>query len=101
MNKKQLSIELSKRSGLSQVKSMEILNAIFSATDGIIATELYNGNKVTVPGFGTFGTKIRAARIGTNPSTHERIQIPAKRFAYFSAGKILGENVANDSEAGA
>jgi DNA-binding protein HU-beta len=46
-----------------------------------------------IPGFGTFGTRKRAARKGTNPATGKKIDIPAKNYAYFKPGKTLRERV--------
>jgi len=94
MNKKEMASTLAKKTGLTQVKAAEVINSIFAADTGIIADTLNVGDKVTIPGFGTFGTKTRAARIGTNPSTGARINIEAKNQAYFKAGKTLRETVA-------
>lgn len=96
MNKKELIAKLAKTTGLSQAKAGEVLNALFDADagKGIIAIELDAGRKVTVPGFGTFGTKKRAARTGTNPATGKKIQISSKHYAYFKPGKTLRERVA-------
>ncbi len=96
MNKKELAAKLAKVTGLTQSKAMEVLNALFDAKTkgGIIASELTGGKKVTVPGFGTFGTRKRAARTGTNPSTKAKIKISAKNYPYFRAGKTLKERVA-------
>ncbi len=96
MNKKELIAKLAKVTGLSQAKSAEVLNALFDAESGsgIFATELDAGRKVTIPGFGTFGTKTRAQRIGTNPANQIKIEIPAKTYAFFKAGKTLRERVA-------
>ena len=95
MNKKELIAKLAKSTGLSQAKSAEVLNALFGAEsgNGIVATELYDGHKVTIPGFGTFGTKIRAERTGTNPSSGAKINIAPKKYAFFKPGKTLRENV--------
>lgn len=95
MNKKEMIAKLAKTTGLSQSKAGEVLNAIFGADSGkgIIAVELDGGQKVTIPGFGTFGTKKRAARTGTNPATGKKINITAKKYAYFKAGKTLRERV--------
>jgi DNA-binding protein HU-beta len=96
MNKKELIAKLAKISGLSQSKAGDVLNALFDAEKGkgIIAAELDGGRKVTIPGFGTFGTKKRAARTGTNPANGNKIKISAKNYAYFKAGKTLRERVA-------
>jgi len=95
MNKKEMAAQVAKQTGLSQAKAMEVLNVIFSADPGkgIIAVELDQGGKVTIPGFGTFGTRKRAARTGTNPATGSKIEIPAKNYAYFKPGKTLRERV--------
>lgn len=95
MNKTEFAQKLAKKAGVSQAKALEILDIIFSAKsgEGIIAVELDAGRKVTVPGFGTFGTKSRAARTGRNPATHEAISIPAKKYAFFKPGKTLRERV--------
>ena len=96
MNKKELAAKLAKKVGLSQAKAAEVVNAIFDARSGkgIIATELDAGKKVTIPGFGTFGTRRRGARTGTNPATKAKIQIPARTYPYFRPGKTLKERVA-------
>ena len=96
MNKKEMAAKLAKKCNLSQAKAAEVITAIFSCDDGqgIIAVELDAGRKVTIPGFGTFNTKKRAARTGTNPATKAKIQIPAKNYPHFSAGKTLKERVA-------
>lgn len=96
MNKKELIAKLAKNTGLSQSKAGDVLSALFDAEKGkgIIAAELDGGRKVTIPGFGTFGTKKRAARTGTNPANGSKIRISAKNYAYFKAGKTLRERVA-------
>jgi DNA-binding protein HU-beta len=93
MNKKELAVALAKHVGLSQVKAMECLNALFDVDSGIIAAQLEAGNKVSVPGFGTFAIKTRAARVGTSPSNKARIEIPEKKFPAFKAGKTLKERL--------
>jgi DNA-binding protein HU-beta len=95
MNKKELVAALAKKTGLSQVKAMECINAIFSAEDGegIISVELDADRKVLIAGFGTFTTRRRAARTGTNPATRAKIDIAAKKYAHFKPGKTLRERV--------
>ena len=63
MNKTEFAQKLAKKADISQAKALEIVNLIFAADPGkgIIAVELDAGSKVTIPGFGTFGTKSRAA----------------------------------------
>ena len=96
MNKKEMAAKLAKKTGLSQAKAADAINCIFDSGpgSGIIATELDAGRKVTIPGFGTFGTKSRAARTGTNPATGQKIFIAAKKYAYFRPAKGLKDRVA-------
>ena len=68
--------------------------ALAAGAPDILAVALDAGGKVTIPGFGTFGTKTRKARTGTNPKDQSSIQIPEKSYAYFKAGKTLRERVA-------
>jgi DNA-binding protein HU-beta len=95
MNKTEMAMKLAKKTGLSQGKSAEILDALFSAQPrkGVIATALDAGEKVTIPGFGTFATKSRGARKGRNPATGATITIPAKKYVHFKPGKTLRERV--------
>jgi DNA-binding protein HU-beta len=95
MNKTEFAQKLSKKVGVSQSKALEIVDAIFATKpgEGIIATELDRGGKVTIPGFGTFATKTRAARSGRNPSTGAEIKISKKTYTTFKAGKTLRERV--------
>jgi DNA-binding protein HU-beta len=91
MNKSELAKKLAKKADLSESKAAEVVNAIFSTDDrqGIIATELDAGRKVTITGFGTFETRSRAARKGRNPATGQSINIPARKYANFRAGQGL------------
>ena len=89
MNKTEMAMKLAKKTGLSQGKAADILDVMFSAQPrkGIIATALDAGEKVTIPGFGTFATKSR------NPATGATITIPAKKYVHFKPGKTLRERV--------
>ncbi len=95
MNKTEMAMKLAKKTELSQGKAAEIIDVIFSAhpRTGLIATALDAGEKVTIPGFGTYATKQRGARTGRNPATGATIQIPAKKYVHFKPGKTLRERV--------
>ncbi|EKE11434.1 MAG: hypothetical protein ACD_15C00078G0001 [uncultured bacterium] len=58
-----------------------------------ITKSIQTGNKVTLTGFGTFKVSSRAARLGINPQTKEKIEIPAMKVPKFTAGKTLKEAV--------
>lgn len=58
-----------------------------------ITDTLGKGERLTIPGFGTFSVRRRAARTGRNPRTGEKIEIPEKDVVRFRAGKGLREAV--------
>jgi DNA-binding protein HU-beta len=93
MNKSELAVKLAKKVGLTQAKAAAVVDSIFNANKGIVAVELDAGHKVTVPGFGTFSTRKRGARLGRNPATGKTIRIEARHYAAFKAGKTLKEKV--------
>lgn len=55
----------------------------------LIAEVMKSGDKITFPGFGTFGVSERAARKGRNPQTGAVIDIAASKSGKFSAGSGL------------
>ena len=89
MNKGELVDSIAKQSGLTRSDASKALDATLDAIQGTLAT----GNKVTLPGFGTFSTSKRSARTGRNPQTGKEIQIKAKTVAKFKAGKNLADAV--------
>ena len=95
MTKKELAAKLADKTDLSVAKATEILSLIFDATPGkgLIASELEGGNKVTIPGFGTFELRSRGPRKGTNPSTGKTLEIPARNYVHFKAGKTMKERL--------
>lgn len=58
-----------------------------------ITEVLKQGDKITLPGFGTFLTSNRSARKGRNPRTGQEIDIPAVRIPKFKAGKGLKDSI--------
>ena len=60
---------------------------------GAIDNLLKKGNKLQWSGFGTFSVSKRNARLGINPVTKERINLPEMRVPKFKAGKQLKEIV--------
>src|SRR6516165_7419112 len=50
--------------------------------DSVISS-LQSGDKIEIRGFGSFRIRQRNPRIGRNPKTGERVEVPAKRVPYF------------------
>ena len=89
MNKTDLVNSIAKETGLSKIKTNEVVDAFVSA----VSESLGKGEKVTLVGFGTFTTSKREARKGRNPKTGEVINIPSKTVARFKAGSDLTKSV--------
>jgi integration host factor subunit beta len=71
-----------------------IVETIF---DSVIAA-LQSGDKIEIRGFGSFRIRDRNPRIGRNPKTGDRVDVPAKRVPYFKPSKELRDLV-NPGEA--
>lgn len=70
-------------------QAQQAVEAVFDA----IVKSLSRGEEVAIAGFGTFRVAKRAARMGVNPKTGEKIQIAASTKPKFRAGKLLKEAV--------
>lgn len=90
MNKGDLVDAIAKATGLTKAASAEALDATLDS----VTKTLKKGDKVTLPGFGTFSTSKRSARTGRNPQTGKEIKIAAKTVAKFKPGKKLADSVA-------
>jgi len=67
-------------------------DAINTAIEGITSA-LEKGDSISLIGFGSFKVVERAAREGRNPSTGEKMQIPASKGVKFTPGAGLKERV--------
>lgn len=56
-----------------------------------MATRLAQGGRVEIRGFGSFSLNYRPPRLGRNPKTGEKVQVPPKYVPHFKAGKALRE----------
>ena len=89
MNKTELRDAVAKAAGLSGTEADKALNAVLDS----ITSALASGERVTLPGFGTFETRDRAARQGRNPQTGETMEIAASTTPAFKAGAQLKQAV--------
>lgn len=85
MNKSELIAELQEHmAGVGQEVSKAATDAFLNALRDMLVEQGMKGNKVSIPGLGTFSVKESAARSGRNPQTGEAMQIPARRKLSFS-----------------
>jgi DNA-binding protein HU-beta len=76
-------------SKLSKTDAESALNAFIGSVQSAVA----DGDKVTLPGFGTFAPSARKARTGMNPQTREPIQIAASKSVKFAVGSDFKRRV--------
>ena len=89
MTKKELIKKIAEEQVISQKQASAIVDSVFDSIVAAVAA----GDKVNIPGFGTFESKTRAARTGRNPRTKEAVEIPASTVPSFKAGKAFKEKV--------
>jgi len=58
-----------------------------------MSNTLAGGQRIEIRGFGSFSLSQRAPRIGRNPKSGERVEVPAKQVPHFKPGKGLREQV--------
>jgi DNA-binding protein HU-beta len=91
VNKQEL---LRKVKELNPDLTMKATATALEAVLDVITEALASGDKVTLVGFGTFEARNRKERQGVNPSTGEKMTIPAARVAGFRVGNELKAKVA-------
>ena len=89
MNKADLIKDIAERGEFTKADADAALKAVQDA----IAAALTRGDKITLPGFGTFKVVETAARTGRNPQTGEPVQVAAKRKVQFKPNAQLKELV--------
>lgn len=89
MNRNDLREAVASETGLSGAQADRALSAVLDS----ITEALAKGEKVTLPGFGTFETRERSARQGRNPQTGESMTIAASKSPAFKAGTGLKKAV--------
>jgi integration host factor subunit beta len=89
MTKAELIEDVSRVVEMSRKDSEIIVETIF----GSIVKSLKAGDKIEIRGFGSFRTRQRKPRIGRNPKTGARVDVPAKKIPYFKPSKELKDLV--------
>ncbi|MDO4878087.1 MAG: integration host factor subunit beta [Neisseria sp.] len=58
-----------------------------------MSRSLARGQRIEIRGFGSFDLNHRPARMGRNPKTGEKVEVPEKYVPHFKPGKELRERV--------
>src|SRR5579859_4732347 len=93
MTKAELIDEVSKVVEMTRKDSEIIVETIFES----IVNSLHKGDKIEIRGFGSFRTRQRQPRVGRNPKTGSRVEVPSKRIPYFKPSKELRDLVNHSS----
>lgn len=90
MNKLDLIEKIAKATKAPKVTVKHFLESFID----VVGQALKGGKPLVLTGFGTFSVMKRKARVGINPATGKKMQIPAKKVPKFKAGKGLKDMVA-------
>ncbi|HNY39693.1 MAG TPA: HU family DNA-binding protein [Bryobacteraceae bacterium] len=89
MTKADLIEEVSRVVEFTRKDAEVIVESIFDS----VVKALRANDKIEIRGFGSFRTRQRQSRIGRNPKTGARVEVPAKRIPYFKPSKELKDLV--------
>ena len=89
MTKADLVEEVIRATELPRKESEAIVETIFES----IIQALQTGDKIEIRGFGSFRTRQRKPRVGRNPKTGDRVDVPAKKIPFFKPSKELKDLV--------
>jgi len=89
MSKAALAAAIEAKTGISKSNAGAAVEAVMET----IAKALKKEGRFTIPGFGTFSVRKRAARAGRNPATGEAIKIKASKAVGFRAGTFLKASI--------
>ena len=85
MTKKELTIELSKRAGISKNKAIEIIDIFFD----VIIEKVISGERVVLPGLGIVKFRTTKEHKTYNPRMHKHVIIPNHTRPYFTLSPLL------------
>jgi integration host factor subunit beta len=96
LTKADLIEEVLRISELPRKESETIVETIFES----IIDALQKGDKIEIRGFGSFRTRQRRGRIGRNPKTGAKVDVPPKKIPFFKPSKELKDFVNNSESNG-
>jgi DNA-binding protein HU-beta len=81
--------DIANAGGLTRRQATEAFEGFIDA----IAGYLKKGDRVQLPGFGSFTVTSRAARMGRNPATGQSMPIKASKSVRFKPGRELKDSL--------
>lgn len=89
MTKADLVEEVTHLGDLTRRDGEVIVDTIFES----VIQALRSGDKIEIRGFGSFRIRQRKPRVGRNPKTGAKVDVPAKSVPYFKPSKELRDLV--------
>jgi integration host factor subunit beta len=89
LTKADLIAEVERITELKRSDSEVIVETIFES----IIDSLQKGDKIEIRGFGSFRTRQRRGRVGRNPKTGAKVEVPPKKIPFFKPSKELKDFV--------
>jgi len=93
MTKADLIEEVARVVDMTRKDSEIIVETIFAS----IVKALRATDKIEIRGFGSFRTRQRNPRVGRNPKTGARVEVPSKKVPYFKPSKELKDLINGSS----
>jgi integration host factor subunit beta len=90
MTKSELIARLAER--FPQLVAKDADYAVKMILDALTAA-LVRSDRIEIRGFGSFALNHRPPRVGRNPKSGDKVQVPEKYVPHFKAGKELRERV--------
>ncbi len=90
MTKAELVSQVADKAGLTKREAEKAVEAITEAVN----QALVSGGRIQVRGLGIFEVVQRAAKVGRNPRTGQRVTVPARRAVRFRPARSLRASVA-------
>ncbi|HOK26856.1 MAG TPA: HU family DNA-binding protein [Bacteroidales bacterium] len=89
MTKKELVNSIAKDAGLTIKDAGKAVNAFVSA----VGKAMKKGQRLQLPGLGTFSVVKRSARVVRNPRTGAKLNVPAKKVVKFKPAPALNKGL--------
>lgn len=87
VTKKDLALTVAEKTNGNAIVVQDIIQALLDE----ITSQVGKGNRIELRDFGVFSFKKRAARVGHNPRTLEKVDVAAKVVVTFKVGKSMKE----------
>ena len=96
MTKAELVERVAHAAALSRADAEQAVQTVLDS----VVDALRRGEKIELRGFGSFRLRARRPRLGRNPKTGTKVDVPGKAIPYFKPGKELRDQL-NPPEAAA